>query len=593
MSYVPKNYVDKVGPAMPAAWLNQLDALANNVFDSVTTKPAARTALTSDAPLEISNGGTDARNASTALSNLGGLPTSTFNSFLSTQFTQAGITSITMPQTPAELAAGITPSNYAYPPGHFNRYGAVGDNVADDSAAIQKAFNSGALVTGISNATYYCGTTTITIANANVAALLYGVILRTAVNGTSFLTITGTGCELRGVEIYGRGNSSYVGGETLITASGTAVGARVSDLYLVDCYLHDVGSYGLYSEWGQRFHIINCKFLNIGYAAILLASGLDCEIIGGIIDTVSPGTSGNTYGVSLTRRTDISDNLAVVPRTKNCKVVGMTVKNNTIWDALGTHAGEELLFEANIIENCKYGVAMGPSKNIAGNYVWAPQNCKSVGNQITGSAGGGGYGVSVVGAGTVTGTPIEAAAGCSLIGDTVIQCGVPGASTSGGFVFYYTNGLQVIAPTALDCYSNGVVFYHDNYGLTLAGGNIVDPHDPTNVCACVRFDAGYNTGVVSGVSVTLVNPGLDTHVADRGLYMVVNTASTIQVGPNYNTCTTPFAGLPALTTGWGTPVGNAVIASYNITDAGGANSNTNKAVASIIVALKGLGIFGA
>jgi len=43
--------------------------------------------------------------------------------------------------------------------------------------------------------------------------------------------------------------------------------------------------------------------------------------------------------------------------------------------------------------------------------------------------------------------------------------------------------------------------------------------------------------------------------------------------------------------GWGTPVGNAVIANYNITDIGGANSNTNKAVAYIILALKNFGLF--
>ena len=50
---------------------------------------------------------------------------------------------------------------------------------------------------------------------------------------------------------------------------------------------------------------------------------------------------------------------------------------------------------------------------------------------------------------------------------------------------------------------------------------------------------------------------------------------------------------PTQTTGWGTPVGGAVIASYNITDAGGANSNTNKAVAEIIAVLKAAGLIGA
>lgn len=50
---------------------------------------------------------------------------------------------------------------------------------------------------------------------------------------------------------------------------------------------------------------------------------------------------------------------------------------------------------------------------------------------------------------------------------------------------------------------------------------------------------------------------------------------------------------PAQVTGWGTPVGNAVINNYNITDAGGANSNTNKALAQIITDLKAFGLYGA
>jgi hypothetical protein len=122
---------------------------------------------------------------------------------------------------------------------------------------------------------------------------------------------------------------------------------------------------------------------------------------------------------------------------------------------------------------------------------------------------------------------------------------VPGDSTSGGFEFYFTNGLQVTAPTALNCYSNGIVFYHDNYGFTLSGGSVVDPHDPTNVCSGIRFESGYNTGSVSGVAVTLVNAALDTHVMDRGIYINTNTSTTVVIGPNYNTATTPYSGLPA------------------------------------------------
>src|ERR1700731_4597772 len=43
------------------------------------------------------------------------------------------------PQTSSELAVGVTPGNYTYPTGNVRRYGAVGDGVADDTAAFSQA----------------------------------------------------------------------------------------------------------------------------------------------------------------------------------------------------------------------------------------------------------------------------------------------------------------------------------------------------------------------------------------------------------------------------------------------------------------------
>lgn len=44
-------------------------------------------------------------------------------------------------RTAAEIAAGVTPSNYSYPVGDVRRYGAVGDFVTDDTAALQRWIN--------------------------------------------------------------------------------------------------------------------------------------------------------------------------------------------------------------------------------------------------------------------------------------------------------------------------------------------------------------------------------------------------------------------------------------------------------------------
>jgi hypothetical protein len=56
--------------------------------------------------------------------------------------TAAIIGQILFPRTASEIAAGVTPSNYAFQAGDVRRYGAVGNGVTDDTAAIQRAINA-------------------------------------------------------------------------------------------------------------------------------------------------------------------------------------------------------------------------------------------------------------------------------------------------------------------------------------------------------------------------------------------------------------------------------------------------------------------
>lgn len=52
------------------------------------------------------------------------------------------------PRTAAEIAAEVTPVNYAYVPGDVRRHGAVGDGVANDTAAIQRCIKAQAQTNG-------------------------------------------------------------------------------------------------------------------------------------------------------------------------------------------------------------------------------------------------------------------------------------------------------------------------------------------------------------------------------------------------------------------------------------------------------------
>lgn len=53
-----QNFIDNNLPTVKAAWLNLVDGLMFTVFDQAQTKATARTALTSDAPWSVAQGGT-------------------------------------------------------------------------------------------------------------------------------------------------------------------------------------------------------------------------------------------------------------------------------------------------------------------------------------------------------------------------------------------------------------------------------------------------------------------------------------------------------------------------------------------------------
>lgn len=109
----------------------------------------------------------------------------------------------------------------------------------------------------------------------------------------------------------------------------------------------------------------------------------------------------------------------------------------------------------------------------------------------------------------------------------------------------------------------------------------------------LNFDAGdaeIYTANGTGANLNIAAAGALKLRSNFTLAVTIDTSQKV-------TCAGPIgvnnAAPPAQVTGWGTPVGGAVVASYNITDPGGANSNTNKALAKIIADLKAIGFYAA
>lgn len=136
MSFTPKNYVDGVGPVVAAAWLNQLDQLANNALGSAITVPALQGILgvpSFTSPLPILTGGTGATTPSAALTALGGIGLSSV--------TQAYIGATLYPLiTGVESVGWIV--NFFYPPFDIRRYGGDPTGVADTGVPLTNLFNA-------------------------------------------------------------------------------------------------------------------------------------------------------------------------------------------------------------------------------------------------------------------------------------------------------------------------------------------------------------------------------------------------------------------------------------------------------------------
>ncbi len=125
-----QNFVAKAGPPISAVWLNQVDTLKYTIFSDATTKAEARTNLTSDAPLEVANGGTGTRGVGAS-----------FLVFLASFF--PSLYQYINPLAPGEIAGSVT--DYSYLPGDVRRCGFNGDNgVTDNTAAIQNTADASA-----------------------------------------------------------------------------------------------------------------------------------------------------------------------------------------------------------------------------------------------------------------------------------------------------------------------------------------------------------------------------------------------------------------------------------------------------------------
>lgn len=245
----------------------------------------------------------------------------------------------------APINAGV-PSEIIFEDGIYDitQFGAVGDNTKDNYWPFRWALEAG------TGKTVYVpeGTFKISTNNVQVPAGTKitgrGTVYQSQ-SGWEGLVVAGSNVTIEGITVKGPRSApgTYVGGEYAIQVVGASKDSRKTNITIRNVKMDLWGAYGVYMQFVKDFTISGCSVTNMGYTGIGVLSGEDGLIESTLVNNITPGSSGDMYGISLTIGGGTeADN----PRTARVKVANCTI-SNVAWEALDSHGGIDFVFEGN------------------------------------------------------------------------------------------------------------------------------------------------------------------------------------------------------------------------------------------------------
>lgn len=396
-------------------------------------------------------------------------------------------------------------------------FGAVGDGVANDTAAVQAALSSGAkCVTFVGGQTYKVQTALT--APANLAIQGNGATIAASTHFT-ILTV-GSGASVFSLNFTGAGSASYVAGSTAIACVGTnnapAVPTYVTGPTIENCKISGFGEYAVWLAYVKSGRIVGNSINSIGYAGVAGVSCEDVVVDGNIIKTISPGTpGGDAYGIFIDRNDGTSE--AAWPRSYRCVITNNTIENVTASAAdngqgIDTHGGVSFVIDSNVIKNCECGIFLTAS-SISGSQALGPKQCIVSNNVIEGGANSIGYGIVVYGART-GGSVTEYAEDCVVSGNIVTGHGKQNEVAINATLFSATKNLNVTGNIFKRSVGSCIFLDFQNISSNISANTFVDPYDNTYATPnCVHVYSIDNRGYIGGNVYRYENAGLGTYVA--------------------------------------------------------------------------------
>ena len=364
-------------------------------------------------------------------------------------------------------------------------FGAVGDGVTDDTAAIQAAIDIGGTLyipDGVYNFTNF----DLTVAGTTIYGSRDAILNCTVSSGTNFaLHVRADNIEIRGVTIQGsvasdtyvNGNRAIYGNEDIVTPLTYLNRIRIHDVHI-----KNFGDHGIRFDYLKDSRISGNEIEECGSHGIFLGAGsFDNLISENYVHDIKPGVTGGgvdpyypAYGIAITR--DPAKDITDAPISRRNQIVNNKVVNVPSWNGIDLHGAWETLISGNLIQRCSICIHMedgdgpvAPTDNVA------VIRANIVNNVCIGNAGTAfkvGPGINLKGA---SDDGVDDQGDINITGNLLIECG------------WETTGIYST--------SHGAIHALRVEGLTVSGNVISAPYG-----VGVYLD-GVESGVISGNSI--------------------------------------------------------------------------------------------
>lgn len=241
-------------------------------------------------------------------------------------------------------------------PANVLDFGATGDGVTNDTAAVQAAVDSGAAEVYFPEGTYIVTSVNIT---DPVRIFGSGTIKKTTVTGTSMFNIDSDDVEVDGLTFHGASVDTLIpttnSADNAIHVSGTSTPLQYANIKIQNCTINGVAGFGIRIDYAQNVWILNNNISYCGYSGVTLLSVIHGVVDGNKISEIdSAAGSVNWYGISITR--DPTQTTANSARSADCVVTNNVVWNVPQWTGIDIHAAYKCVVDSNQVYYCKNGM---------------------------------------------------------------------------------------------------------------------------------------------------------------------------------------------------------------------------------------------